>query len=54
MEVVNSIPVELDEEEVLRSIAVGRLRDKGNEIVSLVERSRQLIDPRAVYTSCGL
>jgi hypothetical protein len=49
IEVVNPIAVEIVMEEVLKSIQVGRLRDRGGEIESLVDKSRSLIEPRAVY-----
>ncbi|MEM2930376.1 MAG: vitamin B12 dependent-methionine synthase activation domain-containing protein [Thermoproteota archaeon] len=49
IEVVDHMPIEFVMEELLRSIRVGRLRDRDREIETLVDKSRGLIEPRAVY-----
>lgn len=50
IEVVNPVDIEFVMEELLRSIAVGRLKDREEEIESIAEKSCDLIEPRAVYT----
>jgi hypothetical protein len=49
-QVVDHIPVEYDEEELWRELHVETLKDKRKEIASLIEESRELIEPKAVYT----
>lgn len=49
IEVVDHIPVEFVMEELLGSMGVGRLRDRKKEIESLIDKSRSLIESRAVY-----
>lgn len=48
--VVDSIPVEIDHEELSRSREFRRLRGREKEIEFLAEKSRDLIRPRAVLT----
>jgi len=50
MRVVDSIPVEIDPEELSRSPEFRRLKGREAEIASLVEKSRDLIKPKAVFT----
>jgi hypothetical protein len=50
VQVVDHIPVEYDEEELWRKLHVEKLKGKRKEIASLIEESRELIDPKAVYT----
>jgi hypothetical protein len=49
-QVVDHIPVEYDEEELWRKLHVETLKGKRKEIASLIEESRELIEPKAVYT----
>jgi len=49
-QVVDHIPVEYDEEELWRELHVEKLKGKRKEIASLIEESRELIEPKAVYT----
>ncbi|MBO3798276.1 MAG: vitamin B12 dependent-methionine synthase activation domain-containing protein [Thermoproteota archaeon] len=49
IEVVDHVPVEFVMEELLGSIGVGRLRDRRREMESLIDKSRSLIEPKAVY-----
>jgi len=48
--VVDHIPVEYDEEDLWRKLHVETLKGKKKEIASLIEESRELIKPKAVYT----
>jgi len=48
--VVDHIPVEYDEDELWRELRVETLKGKKKEIASLIEESRELIKPKAVYT----
>jgi hypothetical protein len=50
MKVVDPIPVEIDHEELSRSREFRSLRSREKQIESLVEKSRDLIKPRAVFT----
>jgi len=50
MKVVDSIPVEIDPKELSRSPEFRRLKGRETEIASLVEKSRGLIKPKAVFT----
>jgi len=50
VQVVDHIPVEYDEEELWRMLHVETLKGKKKEIASLIEESRELIEPKAVYT----
>jgi len=50
VQVVDHIPVEYDEEELWRKLHVEKLKRKRKEIASLIEESRELIEPKAVYT----
>jgi len=49
-QVVDHIPVEYDEKELWRELHVETLKGKKKEITSLIEESRELIKPKAVYT----
>ena len=49
-QVVDHIPVEYNEEELWRELHVETLKGKKKEIASLIEESRELIEPKAVYT----
>ncbi len=50
MRVVDHIAVEYDEEELWRELKIETLKGKKKEIISLIEESRELIEPKAVYT----
>jgi hypothetical protein len=50
MQVVDHIPIKYDEEELLRELKVETLKGKKEEIISLIEESHGLIEPKAVYT----
>jgi hypothetical protein len=50
MKVIDSIPVEIDYEELSHSREFRGLRSKEKQIEALVEKSRDLIKPRAVFT----
>jgi len=50
MQVVDHIAVKYDEEELWRELKVETLKGKKEEILSLIEESRELIEPKAVYT----
>ncbi len=50
MKVIDNVPVDLDQKEIVRALAVGRLKDRGTEIASFVGKSRTLVRPKAVYT----
>jgi len=55
MEVIDSIPVEFDTREILRTMKAGRLRRLEDKSISaLLDRGRRLIDPKAVYTFLGV
>ena len=49
-QVVDHIPVKYNEEELWRELHVETLKQQKKEIASLIEESRELIDPEAVYT----
>lgn len=49
-QVVDNIPVKYDEEELWRELNMETLKGQKKEIISLIEESRGLIEPRAVYT----
>jgi hypothetical protein len=49
VEVIPLIRIELDEDELVRSLAVGRMKSRQAEVSSLVERSRDFLEPKAVY-----
>ena len=49
-QVVDHIPVKYDEEELLRKLNIETLKGQKKEIISLIEESRELIEPKAVYT----
>jgi len=48
--VVDHVPVEYDEKELRLKLHVDTLKGKEKEIASLIEESRELIKPKAVYT----
>jgi len=48
MEVFDYVPIEFDVEQLIRTIRVKRLSEQ--ELASLVEECRLLIEPKAVYT----
>jgi hypothetical protein len=48
MEIVDKIPVELDTKELIRTQKLGRVGE--DEVEALVEKARQLIEPKAIYT----
>ena len=50
MQVVDYISVKYDEEELLRELKIETLKRKKEEIISLIEESHRLIEPKAVYT----
>jgi len=50
MRVVDHIAVEYDEEELWRELKIETLKGKKKEIISLIEESLELIEPKAVYT----
>jgi len=50
MQVVDHISVKYDEEELWRELKIETLKGKKEEIISLIEESRGLIEPKAVYT----
>ncbi len=47
---IDNIPVEYDEEELWRKLNMKKLKGQKKEIISLIEESRELIEPKAVYT----
>jgi len=47
--VLGSIPIELDKNEILNRLAIGKVENKRAEITSLIEMSVGLIEPKAVY-----
>jgi len=49
-QVVDYIPVKYDEEELWRKLNMETLKGQKKEIISLIEESRGLIEPKAVYT----
>ena len=49
-QVVDHIPVEYNDEKLWRELHVETLKGKKKEIASLIEESRKLIEPKAVYT----
>ena len=49
-QVVDHIPVKYDEKELLRKLNIETLKGRKKEIISLIEESRELIEPKAVYT----
>jgi len=50
MQVVDHISVKYDEQELWRELKIETLKGKKEEIISLIEESRELIEPKAVYT----
>lgn len=50
VQVVDHIPVKYDEEELWRELHMERLKGQKKEIASLIEESRGLVKPKAVYT----
>lgn len=50
LHVVEHIPVEYDEEELLRKFGIERMKTKEREVVSLIRESQGLLEPKAVYT----
>jgi hypothetical protein len=49
-QVVDNIPVKYDEEELWQELNIEALKGQKKEIISLIEESRRLIEPKAVYT----
>ncbi|MFB0502008.1 MAG: vitamin B12 dependent-methionine synthase activation domain-containing protein [Candidatus Bathyarchaeia archaeon] len=47
---VDYIPVEYDEEELWRELHIETLKGQKKEIISMIEESRGLVEPKAVYT----
>lgn len=50
MQVVDHIPVEYDEEELWQELKIETMKGQKKEIISLIEESRGLVEPKAVYT----
>ncbi len=50
MQVVDHIPVEYDEEELWQELKMETMKGQKKEIISLIEESRGLVEPKAVYT----
>jgi len=50
MQVVDHIPVEYDEEELWQELEMETMKGQKKEIISLIEESRGLVEPKAVYT----
>ncbi|NIW13429.1 MAG: hypothetical protein GWN31_05735, partial [Candidatus Thorarchaeota archaeon] len=47
---IDYLPVQYDEEELWRELHMEKLKGQKKEIASLIEESRGLVEPKAVYT----
>jgi hypothetical protein len=50
LHMIENIPVEYDEGELLQQLGVERIMGRKEEVISLIKESRGMLEPKAVYT----
>ncbi len=50
LHILEHLPIEYDEKELLKKLRIERMKSKEKEIVSMIRESKDLVEPKAIYT----